>query len=635
MRALRRWICVALVGAVGVLTAPATAQGIAGQQDEVEYAPTMLVLDGSGSMAEADPAGGSKMAAAKRATHTVIDLAPDGSRMGLTVYGTKTGSSAADKAAGCRDVTVLRKVDELDKASLNAAVDGVAPRGYTPIGTTLRTAAGALPKEGPRAVVLVSDGEDTCAPPDPCDVARELAQQGTELVVHAVGFGVDDKARAQLTCVAQATGGTYTDAPDAESLEDTLPRVVVNALRNYQADGIPVTGAAEPETPAEVTPGQYLDTIGKKESKYYALDVPQGATAYVAATVSFRRATGVQDINRLDLQPYGHTNESCPWSESELVDRSGDGEALAVSLTYEGATEPAGDDCTGGGRYVFEVSWAEASTSQPSQLPVELLFGLEPEVAGDEGPQPATPSDIVEYADPGGPERPLTGGGSFGTAATLDGAGHYTDVVQPGEYVFYRIRLEWGQALAYRLHYAEVAENSRFLANVSSTLYTPFRGILDSSAGAYNGYEQYLISPDNPIATAPIRYRNRVAENSELHQHSVAGWYYIAVKLGLPQDKSGTAVPVTLSVSVDGSPQNGPDYQFASAAQEDAGVFGDGKPKGDNASTSDAGAPEPTAADTDNRRMAWVAGGVGALVAVAAVVLATLLRRRNRPWRHR
>jgi Ca-activated chloride channel family protein len=594
---MRRWVCVTLVGAVGMLTTPVAAQGVGGQPEE--YAPTMLVLDASGSMAEASSGGATKMAAAKQATRAVIDSAPDGSRMGLTVYGSRTGSSEAEKAAGCRDVTVLRKVAEVDKAGLNAAVDRVTPRGYTPIGTALRTAADSLPREGPRAVVLVSDGEDTCAPPDPCEVARGLDQQGAELVVHAVGFGVDDKARAQLTCVAQSSGGTYTDAPDATSLEDILPRVVATALRNYQADGIPVTGADKPEAAPEVTPGQYLDTIGKKEARYYALDVPQGATAYVAATVSFRRATGVQDINRLDIQPFGHTDGACPSSASELVDRSGDGEALAVSLTFAGAAEPGGEDCTGGGRYVFLVSWAEASDSQPSRLPVELLFGLEPEVSGDPGPAPA--SEVIEYANPGGPPRPVTGGGSFGTAATLDGAGHYTDVVRPGEYVFYRIRLDWGQALAYRLRYADVAESSRFLANISSTLYTPFRGVAGSSSGAYNGYEQYLIGPDSPIATAPVRYRNRDADTSDLQVHSVAGWYYIAVKLGLPQGQGGAAVPVTLSVSVDGSPQDGPEYRFDSAEQQDAGVFGDGKPKGDKASSHSAPHPKQPPARTPAR----------------------------------
>src|SRR5262245_60173935 len=59
-------------------------------------APVMLVLDASGSMKE--PAGGIvKIAAAKQAVRTLVDQAPDGAQLGLTVYGTGTGSAASEK----------------------------------------------------------------------------------------------------------------------------------------------------------------------------------------------------------------------------------------------------------------------------------------------------------------------------------------------------------------------------------------------------------------------------------------------------------------------------------------------------------------------------------------------------------
>ncbi|MGP3707913.1 hypothetical protein [Gordonia paraffinivorans] len=42
------------------------------------------------------------------------------------------------------------------------AVDGLTPRGFTPIAESLRQAAATLPTDGDVAIVLVSDGEDTC-----------------------------------------------------------------------------------------------------------------------------------------------------------------------------------------------------------------------------------------------------------------------------------------------------------------------------------------------------------------------------------------------------------------------------------------------------------------------------------------
>src|SRR5690606_4133996 len=132
-------------------------------------------------------------------------------------YGTSTGNSDAERAQGCQDVTVLQPPQALDRGALTDAVDRVTPRGFTPIGRSLEVAAEALPQRGPRSIVLVSDGEDTCAPPEPCEVVQALAGQGLDLVVHTVGFGVDDATRAQLACIAQATGGTYSDAPDADA----------------------------------------------------------------------------------------------------------------------------------------------------------------------------------------------------------------------------------------------------------------------------------------------------------------------------------------------------------------------------------------------------------------------------------
>ena len=76
-------------------------------------------------------------------------------------------------------------------------------------------------------MVLVSDGIETCAPPPVCDIAYELKREHPNLLIHTVGFKVDDAARTELSCIAQATGGTYTDADSAEALRSTLTTVTV------------------------------------------------------------------------------------------------------------------------------------------------------------------------------------------------------------------------------------------------------------------------------------------------------------------------------------------------------------------------------------------------------------------------
>jgi Ca-activated chloride channel family protein len=208
-----------ILAALGGLFAVPVAHAAAGE------ASVMVVLDASGSMSDKLADGGTKMDVAKQAVHTLVNQVADGARLGLTVY----GPPGEGRSARCENVRVVREVGPVDRDALNAAVDDIKPRGDTPIGQSLRTAASALPSDGPRSIVLVSDGQDTCAPPDPCEVADELAKQGVDLRIHVVGFDVDDRARQELTCIAQAGGGRYVDARDAGSLTEALNQLAAPA----------------------------------------------------------------------------------------------------------------------------------------------------------------------------------------------------------------------------------------------------------------------------------------------------------------------------------------------------------------------------------------------------------------------
>ncbi|GAA1175139.1 vWA domain-containing protein [Pseudonocardia alaniniphila] len=629
-----------------LLTLAGPVAGAQGTQGPAELAPTMLVLDASGSMTGADPAGGTKMDAAKKAVHALVAAAPDGAPVGLAVYGTGTGNSDAERAQGCQDVTVLRPPGAIDKAALATAVDGVVPRGYTPIGRSLQVAAEQLPPEGPRSIVLVSDGEDTCAPPEPCDVVRTLSGQGVDLVVHAVGFGVDAVgfgvdavARAQLACVAQATGGTYTDAPDAGALQRVLPRVTATALRNYQPAGTPITGTPTFDAAPVAGPGQHLDTIGQHEQRYYAVDVPAGATAYFSATVSFPRLRGidlVSDFNTLQLRTYGDGGEDCHEFVSEQTSRSSDGAALTVATTWDGATKdatgssPAADACKGGGRYWFALEWDRVSAGVPERLPVELLVGVEPAVT-DPGPVAVLP--LGAFVEPTGTPRPVVGGGSFNVAGTLDGSGSYSDVLQRGEFVFYRVRLDWGQGLTYRVRLGETpGRGTENLSPVSTRVYTPTREEIGEEFASYNGDARQLPSNTPALTTVPVRYGNRNADVVATRTQSVAGWYSISVQVGAPHTDTGTAapVPIQLDLTVTGDPEPGPAYAFSSPEAQRIGPFGEpGTPATPPVAVAPGAAQGEAASTTVVSPGGWatIAGGAALVVALGTGLV---LRSRRR-----
>lgn len=199
--------------------------------DEAPPVPTVIVLDASGSMA-AEDAPGQRLEAAKAAVTDVVTRLPWGHEVGLVVYGSSTGSSDAEQPAGCQDVVVAREVAPRGQRDVAGVLAQLQPRGYTPIGLSLQTAADLLPDSGPRQIVVVSDGLDTCAPdglgPDPCLTAQELHAGDAELTVSTIGFRTeaDPAASAQLDCIAAAGGGQALGAASATLLGTRLSATV-------------------------------------------------------------------------------------------------------------------------------------------------------------------------------------------------------------------------------------------------------------------------------------------------------------------------------------------------------------------------------------------------------------------------
>lgn len=259
-------------------TAQPTVQAVA----QVEAPPALLLLlDSSGSMLLDAGDGRDKITAAKEALKTLVDALPTGAPVGLRVYGHRFPNT--DKANGCQDSELVQPVGPLDKNAMKGRIDSFGAQGYTPISLSLEQGYGDLPAEGARTMVLVSDGEETCDR-DPCQVARDLEARGVELVIEAVGFQVDDTTRAQLTCIAEATGGQYRDAANAAELADELKEISNRALREYQTAGNQIQAGTGFNDAPLVQPGQYLSDIVAGETHYYAIEVPEGKALSASAT---------------------------------------------------------------------------------------------------------------------------------------------------------------------------------------------------------------------------------------------------------------------------------------------------------------------------------------------------------------
>ncbi|MDW5326435.1 VWA domain-containing protein [Plantactinospora sp. KLBMP9567] len=275
-----------LVGLSTVLCPLAAVPALAAEPEPSAEPPRVeLVLDVSGSMRAADIGGRSRISVAQQAFNEVVDALPDDTQLGIRVLGATYPGK--DKAVACRDTQQLVPVGPVDRAAAKSAIATLRPTGHTPIGLALREGARDLGTEGGnRRIVLITDGEDTCAPPDPCDVARELAAQGTKLVVDTLGLAPDEKVRRQLLCIAGATGGTYAAAQTPEQLTKRIRQLVRRAEDTNTPAPAPVAGGRECAGAPLLGPGVYTDREKPAEHRWYRVPVATGQELRAAVSVA-------------------------------------------------------------------------------------------------------------------------------------------------------------------------------------------------------------------------------------------------------------------------------------------------------------------------------------------------------------
>lgn len=219
-----------------------------------ELPEVMFILDGSGSMW--GPAGDqTKIEAAKEVMARVVPALPEGVNAGLTLYGHR-------RKGDCTDIEMLIPSTSSDRNALLAAVQALSPKGMTPIADSIKLVADALKsREAETTIVLVSDGEETCND-DPCGVVRALKASGVKFVLHVVGFGVDDKTREQLACLAEAGGGQYFNATDAGTLLTALDTVTEEVAEKVeQARATKTAGATRLGKLSLSMPADGLQTV--------------------------------------------------------------------------------------------------------------------------------------------------------------------------------------------------------------------------------------------------------------------------------------------------------------------------------------------------------------------------------------
>ncbi|WP_329125587.1 VWA domain-containing protein [Streptomyces sp. NBC_01465] len=371
---------------LAALTVGFSPIGAAADEPDAKPSPKVdLVLDVSGSMRTRDIDGQSRMTAAKQAFNEVLDAVPSDVQLGIRTLGANYPGN--DRKTGCKDTAQLYPVGPLDRTEAKTAVATLAPTGWTPIGPALLKAADDLKGgDATRRIVLITDGEDTCAPLDPCEVARSIAAQGTHLVVDTLGLVPDAKIRKQLTCIAEATGGTYSSVQHTDELTGRVTQLVDRAADPVVVP-VATEGAAQCTDAPQLKAGLYTDREKFSEHRWYRVDVLPGQELRASVSVAADR-----EVN----PDYGVLLRAVTLSGREIVrgEQSGTGRTDVISSGLRYPKAPQDDDDS---EPTPETVCLQVSNSYSAPASVKTAPGLPVELTVDVVKAPDAASDVAAF----------------------------------------------------------------------------------------------------------------------------------------------------------------------------------------------------------------------------------------------
>lgn len=184
----------------------------------------MVILDASGSMANSE-GGVTRMDAAKQAITQFMNGLPEGTNVGLRIYGHLGTGKNADRALSCSSSELIYPLSAYNAGNFEQALSKATPAGWTPIGLALNEAKKDLAsfkgESNTNIIYLVSDGISTCDD-DPVGAAKSLFDSDITPIMNIIGFNVDQEGQKQLQEIATATEGAYQNVTDAQGLEEQL-----------------------------------------------------------------------------------------------------------------------------------------------------------------------------------------------------------------------------------------------------------------------------------------------------------------------------------------------------------------------------------------------------------------------------
>ena len=231
---------------------PGTLAVVAGEDTSgAGGAAVELILDASGSMLQRMEGKRRIVVAKEVLSEAVREHIPAGTPVALRVFGHKEVDS-------CRTDLEI-PLAPLDPEAAAAKIAGIQAMNLarTPIADSLAAVESDLKGAANAAVVLVTDGEETCEG-DPGKVIEALQAKGFSVNLNIVGFAIDDAdLAAQFESWAALGGGRYFAANDQGGLSAALEEALRVPFTVYDQGGNEVAAGQVGAEPVELERGVY------------------------------------------------------------------------------------------------------------------------------------------------------------------------------------------------------------------------------------------------------------------------------------------------------------------------------------------------------------------------------------------
>ncbi|MFI2425766.1 hypothetical protein ACH5A7_16950 [Streptomyces sp. NPDC018955] len=327
----------------------------------------------------------------------------------------------------------------------------------------------------------------------------------------------------------------------------------------FAGDARRVDGAASTAESVPLEPGRtYRSTLPASGTVYYRLELDGATSAYASATAVPPAGRTASVIDGVKVSVQDGEGRSCD-VDTASFGAAGSRHPVAAWVMRE--ISPRRSLCQEAGTYYLSVERVDpdGASSSPGPWETELTVVSEPPAEkADATSAPKEWNSAPPQPLPGKPER-RSGGAGFARAVPV-GQGVWKDDIRPGQTLFYKVPVDWGQQLyaTAELGASGTGGSGYTAAALDLDLYNPVRGhVVDVGVGYDGGRKEQSLTPLPPVA-----YANRYAAVRQTGAMRFAGSYYLVAHLSaaVADDFGDGPVPLTLRVRLDGAAQDGPGY---------------------------------------------------------------------------